>query len=358
MTGVTSSPPRRGTRCRRGRLRKRQADPIDAPVTAPSGRPRVATIGGGTGHYHLLTGLRLLNVETSAIVTMMDSGGSSGRLRDEYGILPPGDFTRCLIALSSHPEAMKELLGHRFVGGSLDAHTVRNVIFAALEQITGDTVLTIERLHEVFAVEGRVIPVTLDRVELVVHLENGRVFRGEASIDGLADILEAPVRGVALDPPAEAYPGALEALEAADVIVIGPGDLYTSIVPNLLVTGVRGAIQRSRARVVYICNLMTKRNETPDYTVGDFTATIERYLGAPRLDAVLFNDHWPTAQVALYASVGSRPVIPEPRQSARAGLPLVARDVLHEGRYIRHDSAKLAEELADIAGLSPLLSRA
>ena len=210
-------------------------------------RRRIATIGGGTGHYHLLSGLRALPAELAAIVTMMDSGGSSGRLRDEYGILPPGDFTRCLIALSSHPEAMKELLGHRFVGGSLAGHTVRNVIFTALAQITDDLDKTIERLHEVFAVDGRVLPVTLDRVELVMQLENEKVYRGEASIDGLIDMLEAPVLSVRLDPVAAAYPAALEALAAADLIVIGPGDLYTSLVPNLLVEGVREAIVGSKA---------------------------------------------------------------------------------------------------------------
>src|SRR5207247_11073046 len=138
-------------------------------------------------------------------------------------ILPPGDFTRCLIALSHHPEAMKELLTHRFTGGSLDGHTVRNVIFTALEQITGDTVHTIERLHEVFDVGGRVLPVTLDKVELVMELQNGRIYRGEATIDGLIDMLEAPVLSVALDPIAVGYPPALEAIRDADLIVIGPG---------------------------------------------------------------------------------------------------------------------------------------
>src|SRR5687767_7575547 len=117
-------------------------------------RPRIVTVGGGTGHYTLLTGLRALDVEITAIVTMMDSGGSSGRLRDEYGLLPPGDFTRCLVALSLHPEAVKELLGHRFRGGSLAGHTVRNLIFTAVQEITGSMALSIERLHEIFSVEN------------------------------------------------------------------------------------------------------------------------------------------------------------------------------------------------------------
>lgn len=312
---------------------------------------RVATLGGGTGHYALLSGLRELSLDVAAIVTMMDSGGSSGRLRDEYGILPPGDFTRCLIALSSHPEAMKELFGHRFVGGSLAGHTVRNVIFTALTQISPDLDHTIERLHEVFAVDGRVLPVTLDRVELVMQLENEQLYRGEASIDGLIDMLQAPVLSVRLDPLAIGYPAALEAIAAADVIVIGPGDLYTSLVPNLLVDGVRETIASSKAKVVYICNLMTKRNETPGFGVADFVSVIETYLGAPRLDLVLYNTHWPEDQTGLYASVGSAPVLPGLlSRQIRPGLA-VGRDLLHEGRFIRHDPAKLAAAIAEL-GLS------
>src|SRR5205823_2483901 len=158
-------------------------------------------------------------------------------------------------------------------------HTVRNVIFAAIEQITGDTVHTVERLHEVFDVGGRVLPVTLDRVELVMKLRNGRVYRGEATIDGLVDLLEAPVLDVTLDPVAEGFPAALRAIAEADLIVMGPGDLFTSVVPNLLVRGVADAVRASRARIVYVCNLMTKRNETPGFTVPDFLRTVDRYLG-------------------------------------------------------------------------------
>jgi uncharacterized cofD-like protein len=312
-------------------------------------RPKIITIGGGTGHYSLLTGLRTIAAELTAIVTMMDSGGSSGRLRDEYGILPPGDFTRCLVALSAHPEAMKDLLSHRFVGGSLDGHTVRNVIYTALEQITGDTEHTIERLQEVFAVEGRVLPVTLDRVELVMHLQNDRVHRGEATIDGLVDMLEAPVLSVYLDPVAEGFPDALGAICQADLIVLGPGDLYTSVVPNLLVRGVREAIAGSAGKVLYVCNLMTKRNETPGYTVSHFVSALEPYLGPGELDAVLYNDHWPSHQVELYASVGSTPVQPgNLAQRVRNGL-CVGRDLLSEGRFIRHEPAKLAAAIDELA---------
>ncbi len=311
-------------------------------------RPHIVTIGGGTGHYALLSGLRTLDARITAIVTMMDSGGSSGRLRDEYGTLPPGDFTRCLVALSSHPEALKELLGHRFVGGSLRGHTIRNLVFAALQEITGDAGQTVERLHEVFAVAHRVLPVTLDRVELVMHLENDRVVRGEATIDSFPDELEAPVLSVYLDPLATAYPVALAAIAEADLVVVGPGDLFTSLVPNLLVQGVRDAIERSRARVLYVANLMTKPNETPGYSVEDFVGTLAVYLGEKTLDAVLYNRDWPSRKLPDYASAGSEPVRTDPAKHVREGL-LVPADLLSEGQYIRHDPARLAAAIDGLA---------
>ncbi|EYF02425.1 gluconeogenesis factor YvcK family protein [Chondromyces apiculatus] len=304
-------------------------------------RPHIVTIGGGTGHYTLLTGLRTLDARITAIVTMMDSGGSSGRLRDEYGLLPPGDFTRCLAALSSHPDALKELFGHRFRAGSLGGHTVRNLLFTAVQEITGSVPLTVERLHEIFAVQNRVLPVTADHVDLVMHLESDRVIRGEASIDTLADLLEAPVLSVYLEPEARAYPPALAALAEADLIVIGPGDLFTSLVPNLLVKGVREAIAESRAKVLYVCNLMTKPNETPGYTVDDFVGTMAMYLGEAQLDAVLYNAVWASARLDAYASERSRPVLIGAEDALPPGL-LVTGDLLAEGRLIRHDPRKLA----------------
>jgi uncharacterized cofD-like protein len=311
-------------------------------------RPKIVTVGGGTGHYALLTGLRALDAQITAIVTMMDSGGSSGRLRDEYGLLPPGDFTRCLVALSSQPEAVKELLGHRFRSGSLAGHTLRNLIFTAVQEITSSMPLTVERLHEIFAVENRVLPVTMDRVDLVMHLENDRTIRGEASIDTLSEMLDAPVLSVYLEPEAEAYPAAMAAMADADLIVLGPGDLYTSLVPNLLVRGVREAIAASQARALFVCNLMTKPNETPGYTVEDFVGTMAMYLGAARLDAVLYNDVWPSSNLADYAVVGSEPVVLSPAKPLRAGL-LVPSDLLSEGKLIRHDPRKLSSAIDSLA---------
>jgi uncharacterized cofD-like protein len=225
---------------------------------------------------------------------------------------------------------------------------VRNLIFTAVQEITESIPLTIERLHEIFNVANRVLPVTMDRVDLVMHLENDRTIRGEASIDGLSELLDAPVLSVYLDPEAEAYPAALEAIAEADLIVLGPGDLYTSLVPNLLVNGVREAIAASRARALYLCNVMTKPNETPGYTVEEFVGTIAMYLGEARLDAVLYNSVWPSLSLSEYASAGSEPVVVSPDKPLREGL-LVAADLLSDGRLIRHDPRKLAAAIEALA---------
>lgn len=314
-------------------------------------KPHVVTLGGGTGHYALLTGLRELDVRVTAIVTMMDSGGSSGQLRDEYGVLPPGDFTRCLIALSSHPEAMKELLGHRFVGGSLSGHTVRNLIFAALEEITQDTAVTVARLHDIFDVRHRVLPVTVEPTDLVVHLENERVIRGEANLDGLSERLEAPVLSVVLDPPVPAFGEALEALRDADVAVIGPGDLYTSLVPNLLVEGVPEAIADSGAEVLFVAPLMTKRNETPGYSVGDAAGAVAMVLGPAQLTGVLYQDPWPAdLDLAPYAQEGSEPVRLTEARPVHPDL-LLPGDFLTGGPLVRHQPRALARAIARRIGL-------
>jgi uncharacterized cofD-like protein len=304
---------------------------------------RLVTVGGGTGHYTLLHGLRPICAHITAIVSMMDSGGSSGRLRDEYGILPPGDFTRCLVALSDHPDTMRELLGHRFRGGSLDSHTLRNLLFTALEQLTGSTAETVRRLHEVFRVQGHVLPVTVESCDLVMNLEDGTAIRGEASIDTLGDLLSAPVLNVYLDPLAHAYDDALEALREADVIILGPGDLYTSIVPNLLVDGVARAICESQATVIYVANLMTKPNETHGYTVRDFVSTIELYLGRPRIDVVLYHARdLPRAVRAAYAEANSHPVPLGDLSSWRNGTRFVGSHIAVDKPYVRHDSRRLA----------------
>jgi uncharacterized cofD-like protein len=306
-------------------------------------RQRVVTIGGGTGHFTLLRGLRTDCQRLTAIVSMMDSGGSSGRLRDEYGILPPGDFTRCLIALSDHPGAMRDLLGHRFQGGTLDGHTLRNLLFTALEQMTGSTAETVRRLQEIFRVRGRVLPVTVEPCDLVMGLENGKTIRGEATIDTMEGLLDAPVLNVFLDPIVAGYAEALAALRDADVIILGPGDLYTSIVPNLLVDGVAQAICASKALVIYVANLMSKPNETPGYTVREFASTIELYLGHPRLDVVIYHSQkLPSSILDAYAATHSYPVELGDVSGWRSNTRFVGRSIAVHKPFVRHDSRRLA----------------
>jgi uncharacterized cofD-like protein len=274
---------------------------------------------------------------------MMDSGGSSGRLRDEYGILPPGDFTRCLIALSDHPGAMRELLGHRFQGGTLDGHTLRNLLFTALEQMTGSTAETVRRLQEIFRVRGRVLPVTVESCDLVMGLENGKTIRGEATIDTMDGLLDAPVLNVFLDPIVSGYAEATAALREADVIILGPGDLYTSIVPNLLVDGVAQAICASKALVIYVANLMSKPNETPGYTVRDFASTIELYLGHPRLDVVIYHSQkLPHSVLDAYAATHSYPVGLGDVSEWRPNTRFVGGSIAVHKPFVRHDSRRLA----------------
>ncbi|MBI3965383.1 MAG: YvcK family protein [Chloroflexi bacterium] len=304
---------------------------------------RIVTVGGGTGHFTLLRGLRTVCSRVTAVVSMMDSGGSSGRLRDEYGILPPGDFTRCLVALSEHPETMRSLLGHRFKGGSLDGHTLRNLLFTALEQMTGSTAETVRRLHQVFQVRGRVLPVSLERCDLVMNLEDGRTVRGEANIDTLAGILDAPVLNVYADPVVSGYGEALDALRQADVIVLGPGDLYTSVIPNLLVDRVPEAIVSSRALVIYVANLMTKPNETHGYTVRDFTSAVELHLGRPRIDVVLYHSgKLPRSEYGAYAAANSHPVELGDVSSWRRGTRFIGREIAVYKPFVRHDARRLA----------------
>jgi uncharacterized cofD-like protein len=274
---------------------------------------------------------------------MMDSGGSSGRLRDEYGILPPGDFTRCLIALSDHPGAMRDLLGHRFQGGTLDGHTLRNLLFTALEQMTGSTAETVRRLQEVFRVRGRVLPVTVEPCDLVMGLENGKTIRGEATIDTMEGLLDAPVLNIFLDPIVSGYAEALAALREADVIILGPGDLYTSIVPNLLVDGVAQTICASKALVIYVANLMSKPNETPGYTVRDFASTIELYLGHPRLDVVIYHSQkLPSSILDAYAATQSYPVELGDVSGWRPDTRFVGSSIAVHKPFVRHDSRRLA----------------
>lgn len=265
----------------------------------------IVVIGGGTGTYTVLTGLKKYPVNLTAIVTMADDGGSTGLLRDELGVLPPGDVRRCLVALSSSDLTMRELMNYRFENGSLKGHSFGNIFLSALEKVTGSFDEAIEKASEILRLKGRVVPVTLDKVRLFGYFQNGKVLRHEfefhrANLRGL--------RKVVLQPRARLNPKAAQAISHADALLIGPGDFYSSLLPNLLVEGVSKAILKSKGKKIFICNLMTKKGHTDGWTVRTFTEHIETYLGGP-VTYVIYNNRMPDAKLlGRYALEDELPV--------------------------------------------------
>ncbi len=265
----------------------------------------IVVIGGGTGTYTVLTGLKKYPVNLTAIVSMADDGGSTGILRDELGVLPPGDVRSCLVALSTSDTAMRELMNYRFESGKLKGHSFGNLFLSALEKVTKNFDKAIEKASEILRLQGNVIPVTLDKVRLFGYEREKLVIRHES---GLYKAVVKDHTRFVLRPNARANPRAVEALYKASAIIIGPGNFYSSLVPNLLVSGIPEAIRKSKAKKIYVCNLMTNEGYTDDWTVTTFTKKIEQYLGAA-VDYVIYNSARPgPTLLKKYALKGERPV--------------------------------------------------
>lgn len=314
----------------------------------------IVTIGGGTGSFTLLTGLKKYPVSLAAVVAMTDDGGSTGVLRDELGVLPPGDIRQCLVALSEAENSVRDLFNYRFEEGTMRGHSFGNLFLSALEKTTGSFEEAVRVADTVLAVRGSVIPVTTGSVSLVSGYGEATQ-RGEHAIDVGRLVDRESLR---LEPEAQANPRAVSAIEAADCVVIGPGDLYTSIIPNLLVKGIAESVSRSSATVVYNCNLMNKAGHTDDFTVDDYVKEIERYIGAGRVNFVTCNNRWPDEQEILerYGEEG-KSLLPVPSGVAgdeTRGYRLLAADLLSPSRFrqkggdvvrrtlIRHDADALA----------------
>ena len=253
----------------------------------------IVTIGGGTGQFSLLTGLKKYSVRLTAVVGMADNGGSTGVLRDELGVLPPGDIRQCLVALSEADLIMRDLFNYRFDSGGLKGHNFGNIFLSTLEKITGSFEESVRVAGMVLATRGTVIPVTTANVSLVCG-SGDRVCVGEHAIT-TSEMTER--KTLRLEPEGHANPKAVAAIDAADCIVIGPGNLYCSILPNLLVKGIPEAIIRSKATVVYNCNLMTTKGHTDGFSVTDYAHEIERYIGRGRINYVTYNKRPPSAEL-------------------------------------------------------------
>ncbi len=264
----------------------------------------IVVIGGGTGTFTVLSALKTnKELNLSAIVSMADDGGSTGRLRDELGVLPPGDVRQCLVALSESDLLMRELFNYRFTNGGLKGHNFGNLFISALEKITGGFDSAILALEEILKIKGKVVPVTLDKVKLFAEFENGEMMVGEGQIDTSENLLSKKVKRFFLSPKGEINPKAKEVISEADFIVIGPGDLYTSIIPNFLVNDLASFIGIAKAKKIYLCNLMTKFGHSDNFLVTDFAKEVEKYLGKNSLDYVVYNNKKPSEElIKKYAS--------------------------------------------------------
>jgi uncharacterized cofD-like protein len=261
----------------------------------------------------VLSGLKKYPLDLTAIVAMSDSGGSTGMLRDELGVLPPGDVVRCLVALSRQDELMRKLMDYRFDGGKLKGHRFGNLLLSALEKTTGSFDAAVEKASDILRTNGRVIPSTLDKVNLVAVVGN-RTIKTEEKIQMTK--LNGSLKKLYLEPAGRANPKALKAIAEADAIVIGPGGFYSSVAPNLLVRGIPKAIRKSKAKIIFVCNLMTKKEHTHDFSVAAYTRAVEKYLGGP-VDAVIFNNKMPSETIL--------------KRYAREGDVVTAWDDLPEG---------------------------
>lgn len=302
----------------------------------------IAVLGGGTGLATLLRGLKHYTSNLTAVVTVFDDGGSSGRLRRELGILPPGDIRDCLVALAEAEPLMTQLFEYRFKGGALDGHAFGNLFIASLTGVTGDLEQAVKETSKVLNIRGRVLPATAHDVVLVAELEDGRVIEGESRITGA----RGRIRRVSLRPAdAPPLPEVLDALAQADLILIGPGSLYTSVIPNLLVPGVADVVRARRAPRVYICNVMTQPGETDGYAAADHVKAIDAHAGGGLLSHVIVNTQAPQSRALLdrYAAQGSRPVAPSLRELEALGLGVVGLPLMNEDELLRHDPHRLAD---------------
>jgi uncharacterized cofD-like protein len=307
---------------------------------------KIVAVGGGTGLSTLLRGLKRYTSNLTAVVTVSDDGGSSGRLQKELGVLPPGDIRNCLVALADDEAMVTDLFRYRFSDGEgLSGHSFGNLFLAAMTGITGNFDTAIKESSRVLNIVGRVLPATLGVVRLCARLTDGSTIEGESNIG----TLHGPIEHVYFDPPyAAPLQEVIDAIRDADAIVLGPGSLYTSILPNLMVDGIAKEIAASTAVKMYVCNVMTQPGETDDLTASDHVRRLLEGAGARVCDTVIVNDEAPQLLVAAYAVEGQVPVEVDAAKIVSMGLIPVTAAVISETQTVRHDSEKLAKVVIDI----------
>ncbi|HEY9768422.1 MAG TPA: gluconeogenesis factor YvcK family protein [Coleofasciculaceae cyanobacterium] len=309
--------------------------------------PKIVVVGGGTGLSTLLRGLKEYSSNITAIVTVADDGGSSGRLRREIGVLPPGDIRNCLAALADEEELLTELFQYRFkAGDGLVGHSFGNLFLTVMSEITGDLEQAATASSKVLAISGKVLPSTLSDVSLWAEMEDGRIIEGESNIPEAKGRIKS-IGCIPANPPA--LPTAVKAIEEAEYIIIGPGSLYTSIIPNLLVPDIRDAIANANIPRIYVCNIMTQPGETEGYSVGDHIREIDRISKRKLFDAVLVHRKLPSpVSLQRYALENSHPVDLDRQEIAKLNRRIVTANVMEEDLsqgHVRHNSDQLARVL-------------
>ena len=309
--------------------------------------PNVTVVGGGHGLSVLLRGIKAATSNVTAVVTVADDGGSSGRLREEFGIIPPGDLRNCLVALADTEPLMEKLFQYRFKGKSeLAGHSFGNLFIAAMNEVTGDMEQALQESSKVLAVKGQVLPASKDHVRLDAIMEDGTIVEGESQIPEV----HKKIHRVRLFPEhVQPVQSALDALKNADAIILGPGSLYTSIMPNLLVDGVAEAIRKSKAIKIYICNVMSQPGETDGYTASMHAKAIIDHGGKGIIDYMLVNDSPISPEMQeFYAGKGAYPVEVDEEAINALGVGFVKADIINELELIRHDPDKLSKAVMNM----------
>lgn len=308
--------------------------------------PKIVAVGGGTGLSMLLKGIKKITNNVTAIVTVGDDGGSSGRLREEMGILPPGDIRNCIAALADDEDLVTKLFQYRFkTGEGLEGHSFGNLFLTALCSITGDMVSAVKASSNVLSIRGRVLPSTLDDMKLVAEMEDGRIIRGESSIPEA----QGKIKRLFTDPEnCRPLEDAIQAIKEAELIILGPGSLYTSVIPNLLIKEIAQEISNSNAKKIYVCNIMTQPGETDDYSVSQHVNAVINHAGSKNIvDAVLVNDSLPENLAIKYKAANSFPVKLDIENVKKTGVQLVSKKLIEESKegLVRHSYNRVARAI-------------
>lgn len=308
--------------------------------------PKIVAVGGGTGLSMLLKGIKKITNNITAVVTVGDDGGSSGRLREEMGVLPPGDIRNCIAALADDEDLVTKLFQYRFkTGEGLEGHSFGNLFLSALCSITGDMVTAVKESSNVLSIRGRVLPSTLDDMKLVAEMEDGRIIRGESNIPEA----HGKIKRLFTDPEdCRPLEDAISAIKDADLIILGPGSLYTSVIPNLLIKKISKEIADSSAKKIYVCNIMTQPGETDGYSVSGHINAIINHAGSKKImDAVLINNNLPDNLAEKYRLADSFPVKLDIDNVKKTGVKIVSKKLIEESKegLVRHSSYRVSRAI-------------